>query len=149
MVFIVTYWFAFAWAMQGSAQASQLSENQLQISFYRFLLYIKELQKKLQVIYEWPVIIFAVHTSKMTEEDARILIENADIVWGCASKAAREIVAPKAIFQLQGPVPVFAMNFIGKKCMLARVLYCGDAMVTTKASLPVLLPPEIQPDPLL
>lgn len=94
------------------------------------------------------VIIFAVHTSKMTEEDARILIENADIVWGCASKASREIVGPKAIFQLQGPVPVFAMNHIGKRCMLARALYCNDAMVCAKAALPV-LPPEIQPDPVL
>ncbi|KCZ72986.1 hypothetical protein ANME2D_00045 [Candidatus Methanoperedens nitroreducens] len=90
-----------------------------------------------------------VHNSEMTEEDARTLLnENADIVWGCASEVVRAIIGPKAVLQMQGPVPMFALTERGKRCALARIANYQDPILVARSDLPV-LPPEIQPEPML
>ncbi len=90
-----------------------------------------------------------VHNSEMTEEDAHTLLhENADIVWGCASGVVRSVIGPKAIFQIQGPVPMFVLSDIGKRCALARLANYADPVLVAKSNLPI-LPQEIQPKPML
>lgn len=93
--------------------------------------------------------ILVVHNSEMTEDDCFTLLgAGADMIWGCASGAARRLIGPKAIFQMQGPVPLFVMTQRGKRCALARLLHYGDPVLAARAALPV-LPPEIQPEPML
>ncbi len=91
---------------------------------------------------------FVVHTSGIGEEEAELISKYGDVVWSCASRVVRERIAPEALLQLQSPAPVFALTKMGKRCVLARVLHCDEAMLVQKAELPV-LPPEIQPEPLL
>ncbi len=92
--------------------------------------------------------ILVVHSSEMTDEDCHILLENADIVWGCSSGVARTIIGPKAIAQVQGPVPMFVLTQRGKRAAFARLVNFGDPILVAKSELPV-LPPAIQPEPML
>lgn len=94
------------------------------------------------------LIILVVHSTQMTEEDCHTLLENADIVWGCASGVARTIIGPKAILQIQGAVPMFVLTERGKRAALARLANFGDPILVAKSDLPV-LPPSIQPEPML
>jgi hypothetical protein len=94
------------------------------------------------------LIILVVHSTQMTEEDCHTLLENADIVWGCASGVARTIIGPKAILQIQGPVPMFVLTERGKRAAFARLVNFGAPILVAKSDLPV-LPPSIQPEPML
>jgi len=45
-------------------------------------------------------IIFSVHNTGISREEAQILSENCDIVWACASKSIRDIVGGKSKIQI-------------------------------------------------
>jgi putative methanogenesis marker protein 8 len=93
-------------------------------------------------------IIFSVHNTGISEEEAKILSEYSDIVWACASKQVREIVGRKSKLQIGISIPVFGITQMGKRMILNRVLHFEDGLIIHRASLPY-TPIEKQPEPLL
>lgn len=84
------------------------------------------------------VIIFAVHNTGISMENAETLVEQTDLVWGCASKAVREVIGPKAMLQEGTAIPVFALTENGKSILLARAETLKEPLLITKAKLPTL-----------
>lgn len=78
---------------------------------------IRQLEKERGV----DVAILVVHTSAISNEEARMLAENADVVCASASKAVREVIGPKAIMQIGLAIPDFVLTRRGKEIMLARL----------------------------
>lgn len=93
-------------------------------------------------------IILAVHTTGISEAEARELADNCDIVWSCASKAVREIVGKRARLQIGISIPVFALTRAGKRLVLNRALNFDKGLVIHKAGMPF-APAEKQPEPLI
>lgn len=67
------------------------------------------------------VILFAVHTSGVTEADAKVLYDNCDIVTACASKPMWELGKKLGAEQIGTKVPVFAITPLGKKICEIRL----------------------------
>jgi putative methanogenesis marker protein 8 len=86
------------------------------------------------------VIIFAVHTSKVSRSDAIKFLKNCDIVTACASKEVRKLMSELDVMRYGNKVPIYAVSEIGKKIMTAR-------LEQTKAPLPT--GPEDPPKPLI
>jgi putative methanogenesis marker protein 8 len=95
-----------------------------------------------------PPVVFAVHNSGVTEQDAETLAEYCDIVWACASKEVRDVVGKRAKIQIGISIPVFAVSDIGKKLVLNRVNHFDGGLVIHRASLPM-TPLGKQPEPLI
>ena len=81
-------------------------------------------------------IIFAVHNLGVTEEDARLLAENCDVVWACASRPVREVVGRRAKLQIGVSIPVYALTDRGKRLVLNRALHFDESLVIHRATLP-------------
>jgi putative methanogenesis marker protein 8 len=92
--------------------------------------------------------ILAVHTTGISSHQASLLAEGCDLVWGCASKAIREIIGPKALLQIGVGIPVFALTDRGKKIIANRIVRINTQLLITRATLPTLFENK-QPDPLL
>lgn len=98
----------------------------------------REAQKK--------AVIFGVHTSGMSEEEAEKFKELVDITTACASKYIRE-AAKDALMQVGTKVPVFAFSETGKQLLLNRIKYMNTQVLIKTCSLPELAK-ESQPRPL-
>ncbi len=66
-------------------------------------------------------VIFAVHTSKVSANDAIKFLKYCDIVTGCASKEVRALMAEMKVMRYGNKVPIFAVSENGKKIMTARL----------------------------
>ena len=67
---------------------------------------MKELEKKHGVkIYK-----FGLCSTGISEEVANIMKDNADVVWSCASKYVKELIAPNSVAQVGAKIPVHVMN---------------------------------------
>ncbi|MDY6958392.1 MAG: methanogenesis marker 8 protein [Halobacteriota archaeon] len=93
-------------------------------------------------------ILFGVHTTGMTKEDAEEFMKTVDITTSCASKYLREFSEKYALLQLGVAVPIFATSEIGRDIMLNRVKYMKKQVLIKTATLPELVE-ERQPRPLL
>ncbi len=93
-------------------------------------------------------IILAVHTTGISESEARALAESCDLVWSCASRAVREEVGKRAQMQIGISIPVFALTQEGKRLILNRALHFSGPLVLHRAGLP-LAPEAKQPEPLI
>jgi hypothetical protein len=93
-------------------------------------------------------IILAVHTTGISEAEARALAESCDLVWSCASSAVREVVGKRAEMQIGISIPVFALTQEGKRLILNRALHFSGPLVLHRAGLP-LAPEGKQPEPLI
>ncbi|MDD1705786.1 MAG: DUF2099 family protein [Methanoregulaceae archaeon] len=80
--------------------------------------------------------IIAVHTTGITNEEALVLAEHADIVTACASLAVREVAGKKALLQAGSSIPVFAMTQQAKDLILGKVRITPGQFVVTGAKLP-------------
>jgi len=67
------------------------------------------------------VLLFAVHTSGVTEEDAKMLYANCDIATACASKHMWDIGRKLGAMQVGTKVPVFAITDRGKEICDTRL----------------------------
>ncbi len=92
--------------------------------------------------------ILAIHTTGISPQQASMLADGCDLVWGCASKAIREIIGPKAVLQIGLGIPVFALTEQGKKIIAIRMVRMDTQLLVTRARLPKLVEHK-QPDPLL
>ena len=93
-------------------------------------------------------IIFSVHNTGISDEEAQTLAKYCDVVWACASKAVREIVGKRSKLQIGISIPVFGITQIGKRMILNRALHFEDGLVIHRESLPC-VPIEKQPEPLI
>lgn len=71
----------------------------------RLLSYVKELEREGITIYK-----FGLCSTGIDELTARTMLENADIIWSCASKYVKELIEPNAIAQVGIKIPVHIMT---------------------------------------
>ena len=92
-------------------------------------------------------VIVVVHTTGTTEDEAERLLQVADLITSCASKAIREICGPKALLQAGSAIPVFAMTTKGKDIIIERMRVITNPLYVSHANLPVR--GENDPNPLI
>jgi putative methanogenesis marker protein 8 len=92
-------------------------------------------------------LIFAVHVTGLTPEDAKVLASNADLVTSCASKSIREVVGPKALLQAGITIPIFAMTKRGKELIIEKIRQGSEQVLVKPTKLPSL--GTDQPGPLV
>ena len=80
--------------------------------------------------------IIAVHTTGITDEEALLFADYADIVTACASRAVREVAGTRALLQAGSSVPVFAMTQKAKELILRKVIDTKGQFLVTSAELP-------------
>jgi putative methanogenesis marker protein 8 len=95
---------------------------------------IRELEEKLKV----DVTIFTVCTTRSEPKDVQNLLLS-DLVWACNSKVVREMVAPKAVFQLGVAIPVFALTDKGKRTIFTHLMKMKEPLVAFRTKLPYLV----------
>jgi len=93
-------------------------------------------------------VIFGVHLTGISGEDADELCEIVDIVTACASSQIRRIAAEKALVQAGTAIPIFALTAIGKELVLERAKEVEGGLLLNTMRLP-LLPEDRQPKPLI
>ena len=92
-------------------------------------------------------LIFGVHSTGMTREDASLMVASADIVTACASAAIREAAGRVALLQAGTAVPVFAITPRGRDLILAKVAATKGQFLVKMTKLPV--SGERLPEPLV
>jgi putative methanogenesis marker protein 8 len=86
------------------------------------------------------VVIFAVHTSKVSRSEAIKFLKNCDIVTACASKEVRTLMKEVEVMRYGNKVPIYAVSETGKKIMTARL---------EQTKVPPATGPEDPPRPLI
>ena len=71
------------------------------------------------------VSIYAVHTTGISEDDARRYFEYADVVTACASKWVREVAKEKATIQAGKKVPVYGASDFGERIIRLKLEELG------------------------
>lgn len=71
------------------------------------------------------VMIFAVHTTGITEEEAITFFDNADVITSCASKYVREVAKTRATLQAGTKVPIYGASEKGAELMKAKLKELG------------------------
>lgn len=93
-------------------------------------------------------VIFGVHLTGISGEDADELCAIADLVTACASSQIRTIAAEKALVQAGTAIPIFALTYRGKELLLERAKEVEGGLLLNTMRLPV-LPEDRQPKPLI
>ncbi len=102
-------------------------EKALQMGYERigvttpFATCAQELKEK----YGENLMIFAVHTTGVTAEEAQLFFEYADVVTACASLHIRELAKTKATLQAGTKVPIYGASIKGKELMMAKLNELG------------------------
>lgn len=78
---------------------------------------------------------FALCATGIDDETARIMANHADVVWSCASKPVREIVAPNALAQIGIKIPVFIMSQRGWELVTPRIQSIDPSFAVDKVQL--------------
>jgi len=103
--------------------------------------------KKCRVISKHAVI-FGVHLTGISREEAEEFCEIADLITACASPHIRELAKEKALLQAGTSIPIFALTPQGKDLLLERAKEVDGTLLLNTMRLPV-LPEEKQPEPLV
>ncbi|MEM2320907.1 MAG: DUF2099 family protein [Candidatus Bathyarchaeia archaeon] len=86
------------------------------------------------------VAIFSVCNTCVSEEDAKVIASEADVVCASASQIIRKTVGPRALMQLGIAIPVFALTRLGKKLLLSYLNRFEDKIVVFRtANLPYIV----------
>jgi putative methanogenesis marker protein 8 len=93
--------------------------------------------------------LFGVHTTGMSDEDAKELVNYVDMTTGCTSKWVRHHSAKKRILSQHGTsIPIYSFTQRGKNMLLERAKEIEDAVLITTEKLPQ-APEHKQPRPLV
>jgi len=92
-------------------------------------------------------VIFGVHVTGLTVEEAEILVAASDLVTSCASKTIREIAGRKALLQAGIAIPIFAITKTGKELIIEKIRSSDEPVLVKPTKLPAL--GDKQPDPLV
>ncbi|MDD1696041.1 MAG: DUF2099 family protein [Methanoregula sp.] len=83
-------------------------------------------------------LIFAVHVTGLSADEARTLVTASDLVTSCASKIIREIAGAGALLQAGISVPVFAMTRKGKMLIMEKIRQSDEPVLVKPTRLPSL-----------
>ncbi|MDD4136679.1 MAG: DUF2099 family protein [Methanoregula sp.] len=92
-------------------------------------------------------LIFGVHVTGLTKEEAEHLVSASDLVTSCASKTIRDAAGQKALVQAGISIPIFAMTKKGKELILEKIRQTNEPVLVKPTKLPSL--GGQQPDPLV
>ncbi|MFA5237060.1 MAG: methanogenesis marker 8 protein [Methanoregula sp.] len=92
-------------------------------------------------------LIFGVHVTGLTPEEAASMAAVTDLMTSCASKTVRETAGVKALVQAGISVPIFALTRAGKELILEKIRQSDEPVLLKPTRLPVL--DAVQPDPLV
>lgn len=92
-------------------------------------------------------LIFAVHTTGLSEEEARTLVAASDLATSCASGPVRETAGAGALLQAGVAIPVFAMTPRSRDLILEKLRRGGEQVLVKTARLPAA--GDRQPEPLV
>ena len=67
------------------------------------------------------IFIFAAHVTQISQNDAKIIFDNADVVTGCASKYIREIGNEEECYSAGTSIPIYGVTESGKKFLKMRI----------------------------
>jgi putative methanogenesis marker protein 8 len=93
------------------------------------------------------VIIFGVHVTGLSRDEAETLTSASDLVTACASGAIREVAGKKALVQAGVSIPIFAMTERGKELIIQKISMGKEQVLVKTTRLPSL--GDQQPDPLV
>jgi putative methanogenesis marker protein 8 len=71
------------------------------------------------------VMIFGVHTTGITEEEAVMFFDNADVITACASLHVREVAKTRATLQAGTKVPIYGATSAGADLMMMKLAELG------------------------
>ncbi|OFV67119.1 MAG: methanogenesis marker protein 8 [Candidatus Syntrophoarchaeum caldarius] len=92
-------------------------------------------------------VLFGVHTTGLSRDDAKALIDTVDLTTGCASRHLRSQIGEMALLQVGRSVPIFAITQTGKELILNRMKHITTQLFVETRTLPE-LKDEDQPSPL-
>jgi putative methanogenesis marker protein 8 len=92
-------------------------------------------------------LIFGVHLTGVSREEAETLVRVCDLISACASAEIRAVAGRSALMQAGGSVPIFALTGKGKRLVLEKLLETGSPLFVKAGPLPMIL--GEQPDPLI
>jgi putative methanogenesis marker protein 8 len=92
-------------------------------------------------------LIFGVHVTGLTKDEAEILVSACDLVTSCASKTIRDAVSSRALVQAGVAIPIFAMTPAGKELIIEKIRKSNEPVLVKPTKLPSLS--GQQPDPLI
>jgi putative methanogenesis marker protein 8 len=92
-------------------------------------------------------LIFAVHVTGLSQDEAEKLVSASDLVTSCASKTIRETAGAGALLQAGISVPIFAMTQKGKLLILEKIRQSDEPVLVKPTRLPAL--GDKQPSPLI
>ena len=92
-------------------------------------------------------LIFGVHVTGLTKEEAEHLVSASDLVTACASKTIREAAGKKALVQAGIAIPIFAMTDRGKDLIIEKIHRSNEPVLVKPTKLPSL--GDSQPGPLV
>jgi putative methanogenesis marker protein 8 len=92
------------------------------------------------------VILMAAHLTGISQDDARTMISQVDIITSCASGNIREQVEP--LIQVGTAIPLFGLTRSGKEILIERAKEVQSPLLINTMALPV-LPGKKQPRPLV
>ncbi len=70
-------------------------------------------------------VIFAVHTTGVSEEDARSYFATCDVITACASRYVREVAAERGALQAGTKVPVYGASDTGRRIIISKMEELG------------------------
>ena len=97
---------------------------------------VKELRKIEKEHEDVKIYIFVAHVSEVSDEDAETILNNADVVTGCASKYIRERGMDKGLFKAGDCIPIFGVTEDGKKFLELRIKKIGGLKEKKDAKIP-------------
>ena len=105
-----------------------------------------EVAEKIRKAYP-EAIIFGVHVTGLTREEAESMVALADLMTACASRTVREVAGAKALLQAGVSVPIFALTKRGKEIIVEKIRQTDEQVLIKPTKLPNL--DGQQPDPLV
>lgn len=94
---------------------------------------IREIEKNNENI---KIYIFAVHTTGVTEKEAKKLFDYCDVITSCASKPIRDIGEKIAILKVGEAIPIYASTESGKMFLNKRIKKIGGIKPKTNVKYP-------------
>ena len=92
-------------------------------------------------------VIFGVHVTGLTREEAESMVASADLMTACASRTVREAAGAKALLQAGVSVPIFAITKRGKEIIIEKIRQTDEQVLIKPTKLPNL--DGQQPEPLV
>jgi putative methanogenesis marker protein 8 len=82
------------------------------------------------------VVIFAVHNTGVSFDEAEALFNNCDVITACASRPIREIGKKRSLYTVGNKIPIYASTEVGESIMRRRMEKVGKARSKENAEAP-------------